>query len=265
MHHYPFHLGDYAKDTAGLSQGQHGSYRLLMDSYYATEEGIPVDEIYAISKATTPEERRATDKVIKKYFVLRRGRYHQKRIEEEIAIYRAKSKKAAESANKRWEKPLEEPSGEMRKHMPTHSDGNAKAMLASSQQPVTSNQRQQLGGRRLSVTDWRLTPSDMEAAGRLRSDLDLHNTERKLREFYAEKRITKNAHNWSKAWLEWVAGERGDNNTKGNDDNKGNGALSNAEIEAVAKALDISTVGKSREQCLQLIRRCEDERERDAQ
>lgn len=91
MNHYPHHIGDYAKDTMGLSQGEHGAYRLLMDAAYATENGIPQEDVYAIAKASTALERRNTDRVIRKYFRLREGHYFQSRIEEEVAAYRAKA------------------------------------------------------------------------------------------------------------------------------------------------------------------------------
>lgn len=143
MNHYPHHLGDYAKDTVGLTQGEHGAYRLLIDAAYATESGIPADEVYPVSKAASAIERKNTDKVLRKFFTLRDGRYHQKRIDEEIAVYRDKSAKASSSAKRRWttcgQPDADHMRPDMRTHMPTHSEGNAnadaKAMLASNQEP----------------------------------------------------------------------------------------------------------------------------------
>lgn len=139
MNYYPHHVGDYTKDTIGLTQGQHGAYRLLMDAAYTTENGIPADEVYPVSKAVTAAERKNTDKVLAKYFVLRDGRYYQKRIEAELEAFRNKSKKAKESANARWGKAVDNPSPKdanaMRTHMPPQSEGNASGMLTSNQEP----------------------------------------------------------------------------------------------------------------------------------
>lgn len=136
MNYYPKNVGDYARDTAGLTQGQHGAYNLLMDAAYATENGIPADEAYGVSKAATPAERKNTDKVLAKYFELRDGRYHQKRIDEEVAAFQSKSGKASTAARKRWGKTVDNPAPDMptdmRTHMPSQSernaDGDASAM-----------------------------------------------------------------------------------------------------------------------------------------
>lgn len=93
MHHYPHHLGDYAKDTPGLTMIEHGAYRLLMDAYYATEAPLAADEIYAIARAANVAERRAVDKILRKFFIRRGEFFHQKRIDEEIAIYQEKVEK----------------------------------------------------------------------------------------------------------------------------------------------------------------------------
>lgn len=130
MNHYPHHLGDYAKDTLGLSALEHGVYRLLLDAYYASEEALAADEVHAIAKAGTSVERKAVDKVLRK-FELRDGRYYHKRVELELEAYRERSKVAAEKAKKRWRKG-KEPDAQP---MPQHSPGTAEAMLASSHKP----------------------------------------------------------------------------------------------------------------------------------
>lgn len=135
MNHYPHHLGDYAKDTLGLSMLEHGAYRLLLDAYYAAEEAPADDEVYAIARAGTPVERKAVEKVLKK-FEHRDGRYYHKRVEEELAAYRERSRMAAEKAAKRWKKGMPEPE-------PNDSPGNATALLASSHKPVVKQSQDQ--------------------------------------------------------------------------------------------------------------------------
>lgn len=98
MNYYPHHIGDYAKDTRALSQGEHGAYRLLIDEAYSSENGVAADEVYAISCAHSAAERKNTDRVLAKFFTIRDGRYYQKRIDEEVETYRGKSAKAKVAA-----------------------------------------------------------------------------------------------------------------------------------------------------------------------
>lgn len=104
MHYYERHLGDYATDTANLSQAQVGAYDLLLDFYYATEKPLPSDkdELYTITRARDSTERKNTDKVLGRFFRLTEEGYVKGRVEEEIARYRAKCEKASNSAKKRW-------------------------------------------------------------------------------------------------------------------------------------------------------------------
>jgi uncharacterized protein YdaU (DUF1376 family) len=41
MNFYKHFLGDYARDTKGLSLLEHGAYRVLLDHNYATEHADP--------------------------------------------------------------------------------------------------------------------------------------------------------------------------------------------------------------------------------
>lgn len=88
---YKHFMGDYARDTKGLSLVEHGAYRLLLDHNYATEQPVPNDmtELYRIAGAMNAAERRAVDKIVEKFFPVNGdGRRHNKRAEEEIAKYR---------------------------------------------------------------------------------------------------------------------------------------------------------------------------------
>lgn len=65
MNYYKRNLGDFARDTAHLSQGQVGAYDLLLDWYYSNERPLPADmeDVYRIARAHTKEERKNVDKV----------------------------------------------------------------------------------------------------------------------------------------------------------------------------------------------------------
>lgn len=143
MNHYPHHLGDYAKDTVGLSQGEHGAYLLLIFAAYSTEAGIDPDEIYAITKAASPAERKGTDRVLKKYWIKGDdGLYHQRRIDEEIIEYRAKAEHNRR-VGKTGGRPKRNPDGNPRETQTVSRSepkrepkANPEETLASSHKPV---------------------------------------------------------------------------------------------------------------------------------
>lgn len=91
MNYYERHLGDYARDTAHLSLLEHGAYTLLLDRYYATEDGIPADQVHRLARARAPEEREAVDTVLAEFFHLDGGIWIHHRAEREIAKFSEKS------------------------------------------------------------------------------------------------------------------------------------------------------------------------------
>jgi uncharacterized protein YdaU (DUF1376 family) len=91
MNFYKHFLGDYARDTKGLSLLEHGAYRLLLDHVYATEQMLPNDlaEVCRIAGAMNAAERRAVEKVTERFFAINGdGRRHNKRAEEELGKHR---------------------------------------------------------------------------------------------------------------------------------------------------------------------------------
>lgn len=115
MNFYKHFLGDYARDTASLSLIEHGVYRILLDTYYATERPLPAGskDLYVIAKAMTGAERKAVDRVSGLFFPLSDdGLRHNSRADKEIANANAYASAQAMRAHMRWH-----PSG--------ISDGNA--------------------------------------------------------------------------------------------------------------------------------------------
>lgn len=104
MNYYERHLGDYAKDTAHLTMIEHGAYSVILDRYYATDGGIPENQVYRLARARTKEEKQAVDSVLGDFFELIDGMWVNHRAEEEIA--KAKTKiKAAQENGKRGGRP----------------------------------------------------------------------------------------------------------------------------------------------------------------
>lgn len=100
MNYYEHHLGDYAKDTAHLTMLEHGAYRLLLDRYYGTEQGIPSDQAHRVARARTREEKVAVDAILAEFFTLEDGIWKNGRAEEEIAKAALRIKAAKENGKR---------------------------------------------------------------------------------------------------------------------------------------------------------------------
>lgn len=94
LNYYEHHLGDYLKDTLGLSMLQEGAYRRLLDAYYSREQGIPKDQAYLVARASSKAEKSAVDFVLKSFFKLSGGIWRKDRCDQEIARYLDKREKA---------------------------------------------------------------------------------------------------------------------------------------------------------------------------
>lgn len=133
MNYYSRNLGDYAKDAGHLSALGHGIYTLLMDWYYGTERPIPHEDAHDIARCT-PEE---VAPILRKFFQRDGDVWRHKRIEAEIAAYRAKSEKAKAAGR----------SGGLAKakHEAIECQADAKHSLSdrlANQEPITNNQEE---------------------------------------------------------------------------------------------------------------------------
>lgn len=91
MHYYKRHIGDYAKKAGHLSPLEHGVYNLIIDSYYDREQAPTLVEATRWARARTEDEKAAVQVVLDEFFTLENGRYHQKRINEELDAYHGKA------------------------------------------------------------------------------------------------------------------------------------------------------------------------------
>ena len=131
MNFYQRHIGDYLKATSHLSLLEHGIYTRLLDVYYTREGAIPADQAARLVGARSKEEKAALEAVLSEFFSLEADGWHQKRCDKELAKYKEKSAKAAESAAARWSKTQSDGNAD---GMRTHSEGNAN------HKPITNNQ-----------------------------------------------------------------------------------------------------------------------------
>ena len=104
MHHYPFHLGDYASHTAHLSPIEDIIYRRMLDVYYRTESSLPGDALAIGRLIRMSEYIKEIEIVLSEYFVLFEERRVNKRVENEIESYRRMKDGAKRGATNRWAK-----------------------------------------------------------------------------------------------------------------------------------------------------------------
>ena len=105
MHYYQHHIGDFIKDTAFLTNEEVGIYLKLLWLYYDTEEPLP-DDLFTLSMKINARDNDAlVAGILKMFFVLKDGHWHQSRCEKEISSYKEfisdKSKAGKASAIKR--------------------------------------------------------------------------------------------------------------------------------------------------------------------
>lgn len=130
MHYYPHHIGDFIRDTANLSDAQCMAYLRLCWRYYGDEK--PLDESLEDLAFAVKADEKMVGLILRHYFTQEADGWHHKRIDEEIAVYHAKSEKARASANARWRGA---------NALPTDSEGNADGPdFDANQEPRTKNQ-----------------------------------------------------------------------------------------------------------------------------
>ena len=116
---------------------QHGAYTLLIDACYDREQFPTMADAIDWTWASSTAEIEAVEFVLRKFFVLDGGCYVQKRIQEEIAEYRAKSEINARIAQERETKRKEKRTARERV-VGTKAQSDDEA--PPNQEPRTTNQ-----------------------------------------------------------------------------------------------------------------------------
>lgn len=137
MQHYQFHIGDYVKDTAHLTDLEDLAYRRLLDLYYDTEGHIPSDPQQVARRIRSNVD--AVTQVLSEFFYKTdSGEWKHHRCDQEIEKVYEKSEKAranaAASHAVRRAKATPENSERNADAMQTQSERTANALL-----PVTRN------------------------------------------------------------------------------------------------------------------------------
>lgn len=88
----PLYCGDYLRDTIDLNHAEHGAYLLTMMAYWSNGESLSDHKFRAICGKEF--------KRVREFYVWCEGRWHHKRIDEELARARERIATAAEKARK---------------------------------------------------------------------------------------------------------------------------------------------------------------------
>ncbi len=128
MQHYSWHIGDYIKDTAHLSDAEDLGYRRMIDLYYTIEGPLPLDLKALCRRARVSHE--VAEQLLSEFFTRTEEGFRHARCDRELDAIYSKSESARKSAESRWEK--QRNANAMR----THSEGNANTMLPITQDPI---------------------------------------------------------------------------------------------------------------------------------
>lgn len=153
MNHFPFHIGDYLRDTGHLSLVEHGVYTRLLQLYYLNNGPlqVTVDDLVRKLCARTPDEREAVDRILREFFSCCNGVWSHKRADKELEKFKNFTDQQRERATRRWSKNADGMPTASKKiptaseidatALPRHSQGNAvTGMPTKNQEPITSNQ-----------------------------------------------------------------------------------------------------------------------------
>ena len=102
MHYYQFNIADYRKDTVHLTRIEHSIYRDLIDWYYLEEAPIPTETQVVMRRLRLGCETEATalKNVLHDFFSPESDGFHHKRIDFDIAEFRAQCEKNRSNGRK---------------------------------------------------------------------------------------------------------------------------------------------------------------------
>jgi uncharacterized protein YdaU (DUF1376 family) len=102
MNFYPFHVGDYASHTKGLSLLEDLAFRRLIDLYYLNEAPITDDIDRAARVIGMRDHIDIVSYILSEYFLKSEDGYRNSRCDEEIEKYQAKASRARKANDLRW-------------------------------------------------------------------------------------------------------------------------------------------------------------------
>lgn len=101
MFSYPFHAGDYLKDTAHLTDDEDLTYRRMIDLYYDRDGPLPDDVLWIARRVRCPVN--TVTAILGEFFEKSAEGWRQPRCDREIAAYHARRTGAQKAASARWQ------------------------------------------------------------------------------------------------------------------------------------------------------------------
>jgi uncharacterized protein YdaU (DUF1376 family) len=195
MHYYQHHIGDFQRDTASLSDADTLAYLRLIWMYYDTEEPLPNDPKKLAFRIGSNSD--AVQMLLEAFFVLENGFWNQKRCDSEIANYRAKSDRARNANEVRWQSKRD-----------LKSDPNKIA--TNNQEPITivEAKPKQSRGARLPA-DWVPNEDQIQFCKTNRTDISPQATADSFRDYWVSQPGAKGVKlDWDATWRNWVRSQR---------------------------------------------------------
>jgi uncharacterized protein YdaU (DUF1376 family) len=199
MHYYSHHIGDFQRDTASLSDADTLAYLRLLWMYYDTEQPLPNDPKKLAFRIGSNSD--AVQMLLEAFFSLENDVWNHKRCDAELATYRAKSDRARNANEVRWQSKRD-----------LKLDPNKIA--TNNQEPITivEAKPKQSRGTRLPA-DWK--PSEEQTAFCKTERPDLHPvaTGDRFRDFWIAQAGSKGVKlDWDAVWRNWVRNEKAGGN-----------------------------------------------------
>lgn len=212
MNYYPHHIGDYLRDTVHLSALEDGTYRRLLDLYYASEKPLSLDFdwLCKLVRARETQEREAVHEVLKQFFERMPEGWRNKRADLEIKLSYKRAKAARQNGKLGGRPKTQRVSSGLAKQKlainPEESSQNQNQYQIQNQEKEQRQQRSR--GSRL-PPDWQ--PSEILKAWAVkdRPDLEIARTVENFKDHWAAAPGSKGVKlDWEATFRKWVRAER---------------------------------------------------------
>jgi uncharacterized protein YdaU (DUF1376 family) len=134
LHYYQFNIGDYASHTRNLSLLEDLAYRRLLDEYYLHERPLNECSATVARQIGMRDQENEVKYVLETFFILGDHGWENKRADEEISKFRAKSESASKAGKASAERRLNARSTDVQ---PT----NNHKPITNNQEPIKNNTR----------------------------------------------------------------------------------------------------------------------------
>lgn len=192
MHYYQWNIGNYYRDTAGLSHMEDLAYRRMIDRYYLTEQPLNGCSSDVAKRCGMVEFEAEVAFVLDEYFDFEDGFWHHSGIDDDIKEYRRQKKQQSKAGKA---------SGKARRAKAAEQASNDRSTTVeptSNQEPVTTkNTRRFAPPTKDDIDLYCIDKDQLTPSGVIDDFID----------FYESKgwMVGKNKmKDWKAAWRRWI-------------------------------------------------------------